>query len=204
MTSVFHITHIDNLRGIAAQGILCDRDSGRRFPVNSGHSHIKDRRAAHRVTAGQAGHLNDYAPFYFAPRSPMLYAINSGRVGGVAHGQRKMLHLVSSCEAIQQEGLPFVFTDGHATMKFSSVFTDLRDLDKIDWLIMGERFWHDTQEDNDRKRRRQAEFLVHRRLPWSLIGEIGVIDHLIAGQARELLGDAAHRPPVIVRPEWYY
>lgn len=49
---------------------------------------------------------------------------------------------------------------------------------------MGERYWNDTPEDGDRKRRRQAEFLVYTSLPWRLIEEIGVISRKAAEFAR--------------------
>lgn len=38
---------------------------------------------------------------------------------------------------------------------------DLSDLDKIDWDVMGSDYWNDTNEDMNRKARRQAEFLVY-------------------------------------------
>ena len=52
----------------------------------------------------------------------------------------------------------FVFTDGHAIMQLSKFYDDLGYLTEIDWDIMEEKYWRDTIEDPDRKRRRQAEF----------------------------------------------
>ena len=52
-------------------------------------------------------------------------------------------------------------------MRFTDFFDDLKDLDKIDWDLMQSRYWNDTNDDPDRKRRRQAEFLVHEFFPWS-------------------------------------
>src|ERR1051326_1675326 len=110
----------------------------------------------------KGGTLADYVPFYFAPRSPMLFAIYRGQVQGYVGTQQNVVHLSSSVEVVIQKAKAFVFTDGHAEMDFSEFFMDIAHLDRVDWKIMQEQHWHDTNEDGDRKRRRQAEFLVHR------------------------------------------
>jgi len=69
---------------------------------------------------------------------------------------------------------------------------------------MQERYWKDTEDDPDRERRRQAELLVHDRVPWEVIEEIGVMDTRIKARVEELLSRTAHVPPVTVRPDWYY
>jgi len=61
-----------------------------------------------------------------------------------------------------------------------------------------------SSRTGDRKRRKQAEFLVHRFFPWHLITEIGVIDDKVAGRVTELLEGATHKPPVNVHKLWYY
>ncbi len=164
MTAIYHITHLRNLPNIINDGGLwCDQVVMQRklAYVSIAHQHIKDRRARKAVPGAPGGKLADYVPFYFAPRSPMLYAINMGNVQDYADGQRPIVHLVSSAEAVQVAGLPFTFTDGHAEMDISRFFTDLHDLDKVDWEMMQAKYWNDTLQDGDRKRRRQAEFLVH-------------------------------------------
>lgn len=164
MTAIYHITHIRNLPNIIKDGGLwCDHIVAARnlAHVSIAHQHIKDRRAAKHVTCASGGTLADYVPFYFAPRSPMLYAIHRGNVEGYQGGQAAVLHLVASAESVAKNKLSFAFTDGHAEMDISRFFTDLKNLDQIDWAIMQATIWRDTLQDGDRKRRRQAEFLVH-------------------------------------------
>ena len=152
------------------------------------YENIQDRRATTYVPCGRGGVLHDYVPFYFAPRSPMLYTINRGNVENYTQGQATVIHLVSSVENIESEDLSFVFTDGHAVMTFTEFFDDLKYLDDaIDWDVMEARYWKDTNEDNDRKRRRQAEFLVRNFFPWQLITEIGVINYTIQSQVENIL-----------------
>jgi len=205
-TDIFHITHIDNLAAIVAEGGLrCDREATERALAKVGiaHKHIKERRAKRRVPIGPGGTFDDYVPFYFAPRSPMLFSINGGRVDGYSDGQRSVVHLVSSAEAVSAADAPFVFADGHADMDLSEFFDDLDDLNKIDWKIMKAGYWADTDEDGDRKRRRQAEFLIHRFAAWSLVVKIGVLDTEMAERVTEILG-GAETPLVSVERGWYY
>ncbi|UTW68357.1 DUF4433 domain-containing protein [Anaerobacillus sp. HL2] len=44
----------------------------------------------------------------------------------------------------------------------------------MDWDVMESKYWFDTDDDPDRKRRRQAEFLVLRHFPLELVLGIGV------------------------------
>jgi hypothetical protein len=134
----------------------------------------------------------------------MLYSIHGGYVEQYVGGQRPVVHLTSSAETIANAGLAFTFTEGHAELAYSSFYEDLVDLNKIDWKVMKSKWWNDTLEDMDRKRRRQAEFLVYDFLPWELVTKIGVIDDRVAERVNEILKGATHRPRVVVEGSWYY
>ncbi len=207
MTDIYHITSIANLPNILNDGglwsdqIVMQRSLAH---VSIAHQHIKERRAQKRVPCAPGGCVADYVPFYFAPRSPMLYVINRGGVEGYREGQRPILHLVSTVEAVQSAKLLFTFTDGHAVMDISRFFTDMNDLAVIDWNLMRSRYWADTLEDGDRERRRQAEFLVYQFFPFALVQTIGVINLAMAQQVNELIESLAVRPRIQVTPAWYY
>lgn len=207
MTAIYHITHIRNLPSIFQHGCLwCDSErlSKGIATVGIAHDHIKRRRARRPVPVCRGGFLADYVPFHFAPRSPMLYSIYRGNVEGYSEGQRPVLHLVSSAERVDINGLPFTFTNGHAEMATSHFYEDLADLDKVDWTIMQATYWHDRPDDGTRKWRRQAEFLVHNHFPVSLITEIGVISNQRAEEVKQILAAAGHAIQVTVRSNWYY
>jgi hypothetical protein len=206
-TPIYHITDWTNLENILSSGrLLCDRRIalGEAEAVGIGHKHIKERRAKRVVTVGPSGVVADYVPFYFAPRSPMLYSIDCGQVEGYPGGQGGVVHLVTSVERVVHEDLRFVFTDGHAEMAISRQFTDLAHLDQIDWSVMQGKWWNDTPEHPDRKRRRQAEFLIHDVAPWILIEQIGVASDAARQNVEALLAAAEDTTPISVRPEWYY
>ena len=203
MTAIYHISHIRNLGQILAEeGLHCDRSAQKLKAINIGHIHIKERRLRRVVPVGPKGTVGDYVPFYFAPRSPMLYAISRSAVEGYTEGQSPVLYLCSTAESVVRGGLRWVFTEGHADMDYTDFFDDLRDLDKIDWKLMEARYWHDTDEDPDRKRRRQAEFLVHRFFPWKLVSYIGVYDQAAAETVRKVLGKA--NLEIGIERGWYY
>jgi ssDNA thymidine ADP-ribosyltransferase, DarT len=205
-TRIIHMTHTANLAAIAGGGCLrCTaqlRVMGAGF-TNIAYTSIQVQRAAKVVPCGPGGRLHDYVPFYFTTRSPMLYTINRGNVP-CDGGQSALLHLVTTAQAVEQAGLGFAFTDGHGIMSYTQFFDDLARLDEIDWPLIGSRYWSDTSEDGDRKRRKQAEFLVHQQLPWELVMGITVQTDGKRLEVEGLLAGAAHRPPVIVNPSWYY
>ena len=168
------------------------------------HQSIQDRRATTTVPCGPQGVVHDYIPFYFAPRSPMLYSISKGNVAGYDGDQRSVIYLVSTADAVANQGTGFVFTDGHAIMAMSRFFDNLDDLDKVDWQLMHSRYWFDTQQDNDRKRRRQAEFLVYHFFPWELISRIIVMDKRTESALVKELTSAGVSTSVQCYRPWYY
>jgi hypothetical protein len=207
-TSIYHITHIDNLPSILKSGGLIANSRLRQRQTNYldiAHENIQDRRARTEVPCGAGGYLHDYVPFYFAPRSPMLYAIHKQNVDGYSGGQKPIIHLVSQIEAIENSEIAFAFTDGHGIMVYTDFYDDLYALNHvIDWELMESKYWFDTPDDPNRKCKRQAEFLVHEFCHWNLIKEIGVINLTIQTQVREILQRFNIQTPINVYSNWYY
>jgi hypothetical protein len=54
------------------------------------------------------------------------------------------------------------------------------------------------------KEGKQAEFLLERAFPWHLVERIGVKSMQTYRSAMSALPTSGHRPPVEVRPDWYY
>ncbi len=206
-TRIFHITALENLQQILAAGelrakrALEQEDTGY---TNIAHVTIQGRRNHTPVPCGPGGVLHDYVPFYFGPRSPMLYTLSKGNVEGFTGGQQSIVHIVSSVQRVEAAELGFVFTDGHGIMELTDFYDDLIGLSEIDWPLMRAHYWADTDEDPDRKRRRQAEFLVHERFPVELIIGIGVVNEHIKEAAETLIRRSGLNIPVAVKAGWYY
>jgi hypothetical protein len=206
-TPIYHITHIKNLNAILKHdGLFAHSTIQKRNIIfaNIAHHSIQTRRTNVSVPYHPFGNLHDYVPFYFAPRSPMLYTIGRGNVEGYNEGQGQIIYLKSNVQTIVQSGSSYVFTDGHGIMYYSEFYKDVKDMDKIDWDIMKTDYWADTPEDPDRKRRRQAEFLVHGFVPWPLFTEIGVMDSRMSSRVQNELAAVGLSTPIYVRRSWYY
>lgn len=134
----------------------------------------------------------------------MLYTIGKGNVDGYPASQDSIIYITSSAQAVAQAGLRFVFTDGHAIMSFTRTYDDLSQLNRVDWDLMNARLWYDTSSDSDRKRRRQAEFLVREQFPWYLVDMIVVKTERMKKTVEALLANYALATPVVVERSWYY
>lgn len=207
-TPIYHFTHMDNLASIFEFGWLrCDtavRNAGR-LAVDVGNRDIKARRRELPVPCGRRGVVADYVPFYFAPRSPMLYAIYRGAVPEYPDGQRPLVYLVSTVEQVQADRRPVVFSEGNAGARITEFFTDPADLEtRIDWPLMSATMWHDTADDGDRRRRRMAEVLVHDRFSTSSIHSIACFNDAVADRVAVMLEGLG--PDVEIRAErgWFF
>lgn len=215
---IFHITAIANLAGIArarrisANAVLQKKKIQH---ANIAYQGAQGKRATKLVARPPGGVIHDYVPFYFAPRSPMLMAINEGRVDGCDYRQPDIVHFASTVEAVEEKGLAFVFYDYNATLDYSSCYSNLKDIDKIDWDLFYEapcldgycKYWFSTANKPRYIRRmetRQAEFLVHKRFPLNLMDSAGVYSEAKAEQVREIFNKAGIDMPVEVKKAWYY
>jgi len=203
---LYHITDFSNLESIFQFRKLLSfnkvRESGIIYE-NIAHSTIQDQRVGKFVPVPPNGSLHDYVPFYFAPKSPMLYAISKGQVDGYTKGQDQIIYLVCRTDMIHHAGLKYVFTDGHAIMRFTDFYNRLDMLHKVDWEVMKSRYWFDTEEDPDRKRRRQAEFLVYHSVPLDFILGFAVKNEEMRQAVERLLKNYAIEKPVRIK-DWYY
>ncbi|MFY1700611.1 type II toxin-antitoxin system toxin DNA ADP-ribosyl transferase DarT [Micromonospora sp. WMMA1923] len=208
---IMHFTHIDNLTSIFAGGrLLADNIVGSQLTTDVGAVNIKLTRRVRPVTCPPGGVVADYVPFYFAPRSPMMYRIacehRDGRAGCYPGGDDPLVYLVSSIDRVRTAGLSWVVSDGNCAAgltTFSRSLVELADL--VDWPLMAARYWNNVPEDPDRVRRRMAELLVHKDFPLELVAGYVVRTATRARQLRQLLRAAGIISAYVdVRPDWYY
>lgn len=208
-TRIVRLIHIDNLPILLQRGGLHAPNSAPNDDLIYKTIHNLDIQAQRRlqhIPCGPGGTIHDYVPFYFGERSPMLYQLHTGRVAGYSDGQDPLIYLVSTAQRVQQQNVPFVFSDGHGIAAFTSWFADLVDLNKVDWAAVKATYWRDIAEDTDRQRRKQAEFLVHRFCPWSLLLGVAVYNEARKAQVEAILQNfpGTIHFPVKVRRDWYY
>lgn len=207
---IYHITHVDNLARIASSGeLLSDRlvaQSGGATTV-IGMSEIKRRRIeVLEVSCHPGTKVGDYVPFYFCPRSIMLYVIHKANHPELSYrgGQVPIVHLeadlhqvITWCEA---SGRRWAFSLSNAGAQYASFRSRTQDLAELDWTAIAATDFRAP----DVKEGKQAEFLVHERLPFDLIERIGVHSDAIHRRAQNAIAGGSHRPVVEVRLEWYF
>ncbi len=203
------MTRIERLPSVIEHGLLPDNVCRQRqiTGVEIGYDHIKQRRALRVVPCGVGGTLADYVPFYFAPRSPMLYAITRGLVSAEAACTEQIVYLMSSTQTLRGAGLTLITSNRHAELGYAEMTDrdgDLDDSNFIDWPLMTARYWNNTPDDPDRKERRQAECLVHPHVPWQVIEGIATKTERARAQVEHTLGTAGLSTPVIVSADWYF
>lgn len=148
--------------------------------------------------------VGEYVPFYFCPRSPMLYVISQrGNELAYRGGQNQVIHLVSTVANAAKvgENRPFAFSDGNAATDFAQFSYAIDEMDAlIDWRAVNAKYWSDPAV----KEKKQAELLVYDWYPWREFIGIGVKDQSVKEQVDEILADAEYTPTVRAKPNWYY
>lgn len=194
---LYRITHYSNLPHILRHGIVTSKhpDASNAF-VSIGKATLIESRSHTKVPVPPYGELSDYVPFYFGPHSPMLFQIITGNGGVPKKPQGEIVYLISSLDRIIEAGCRFCFTDGHAWNSMSRFYDDAGYLYRIDWEMVKEKQWSDTEEDFDRKRRKQAELLVHFHVPVSCVDAIVVNDEERLNFAKNAVEKAMLSVPV--------
>lgn len=199
-TRIYRITHHDNLLATLQHGIFCrNHPTAATAPYrNIGDASLTDRRNRIAVPLPPGGALNDYVPFYLGPRSPMLYRI------GKHAPQSEIIYLLSHVQHIQQLGLPYVFTDGHAFEILTSFHQSPTDLANLAWADIYANQWKPTLQNPNLQRHKQAEFLVHQFVPVNALVGIAVLNGHIRTQVEQIVQQAGLALPVREVPAWYY
>jgi hypothetical protein len=201
---VFRITHMSNVSWILANG-LHSRTSPIRDPryVEIGNPDLIEKRNRRPVPVPPGGTLSDYVPFYFTPYVPMLSNIKAGWNGITRRPISEIVVVVSSLPALAAAGIPFVFTDQHASLLTATFFTSLVDLPRLDWQLWQARDFQRDPRDLDKLARYQAEALVYRHLPVTALHGLVCYGDDEERKLGEMLRETAVPVKVVQRPGWF-
>jgi ssDNA thymidine ADP-ribosyltransferase, DarT len=202
-TTVYHMTRVEHVESIVRSGLLSDNQARNgSMTVEIGNQEIKGRRRLRSVDIDPGGVVADYVPFYFNPRSPMQSSISFGNVPTYTEGNNRLVFLVSSTQRLRELGLTVLVSDRNAALEVAQ-FTDSDDIDDfVVWEVIRTRYWRDFIQGSEL---RQAECLVHQRVPWSAFHGIGVKSSEVAAEAEAALRAAgAPGPAPTVRRDWYF
>lgn len=136
----------------------------------------------------------------------MLYILHKGNHPDVTHtgGQEPILTLEARLSDVvawaNSHRARWAFSLSNAGAVYTQFRHSLTQLNEVDWNSVQNDIWSDPTV----KEHKQAEFLLERFFPLSLIQRIGVCTVGMLGRTQTLLGPSSHKPPVAVLPAWYY
>lgn len=171
-----------------------------------GMSSIKQRRLSLPVKCHPDDNVGDYVPFYFCPRSSMLYVIHKANHPELAYrgGQGSIVHLEADLHGVaawaDANNRRWAFSLSNAGAYYTEFRSSLTDLHEVDWDAVHATDFRSTHV----KEGKQAEFLVHKSFPFDLVERIGVLSNGEAQQASAALQGTSSRPTVEIRRDWYY
>lgn len=202
-TYLFRMTHIENIPHILQFGIThyTSINTNPNFkPI--GDSSLISTRNNYTLTNGRL--LGEYIPFYFGARTPMLYVIQKGFNLVSPTPAENIVYCISSIQKVIDNNLEFIFTDGHAVNGFSTQYTvtNINDIDTIiDWKAVRSQYWSDDGNDLDKKRRKEAEFLVLGDIPINSILGYVVYNEKAKNQ---LIGYGVNDTKIQIKSNFYF
>jgi hypothetical protein len=201
---IWRIVHRHNLPWLLDNGLVCanTQELDPNF-VAIGNAELIGRREHRVVPIAPGGTLSDYVPFYFTPFSPMMYNIYTGRT---VRQQRNedICMLVSTIPVLRRLNIPFIFTDRHAYTQLARFFSDVRDLDQIDWPLLQARDFRRNPDDPEQIERYQAEALVYRHLPVTGLTAIVCYTEQVKRELEQLVAARGLNVTVQALRHWYF
>jgi len=205
---IYHIVHLDNLPSIATDGqIWSDAEMQSRNPASViGMGKIKARRLNElQLTSHPGLFVGACTPFYFCPRSVMLCILHYANHPELTYrgGQQPIVHLEADLNASVQwanaSNQRWAFTLSNAGAYYFEDRSDLANLGEINWQSVRATSWGGGLKEG-----KQAEFLIERAFPWHLVERIGVYSQAQVQPVNIALANAAHRPRLEIKRNWYY
>lgn len=207
---IYHILHVDRLPSVIADGFLYSDAIINKRPASGtviGMSRIKERRLNDCFLNSHPDlHVGDCVPFYFCPRSIMLYKIHRGNDPELSYkdGQRAIVHLELDLKTATSWGgkaqKRWAITKSNASSAYFEDFNSLARLDELSWQAIQARYW----QPSEIREPKQAEFLMEEQIPWELVERIGVHNSDTQAKVKDCLTKTGHRPPIEIKLDWYY
>jgi hypothetical protein len=210
---IYHIVHVDRLGSIAADGhlfsdaVMAEREG---TGTTIGMGKIKQRRLSLPITCRPGLNVGACVPFYWCPRSVMLFLIHRDNHPDLTYhgGQQPILHLEAdlqrTVEWAEEHGKRWAFTLSNAGAYYFEDRCDLGQLNEIDWGSVNARKWSGPGVSSAVQEGKQAEFLIEDCFPWALVERIGVRSSAIVNRVDQALTGIGHRPIIEALTDWYY
>jgi hypothetical protein len=205
---LYRIVHLENVSYILNNGLYTKShaDADPNY-INIGDNKLIQQRNDYPVGVNPPnGVLGNYVPFYFGPLSPMLLNIKTGHRGITQRHQEDIVYICCNLKAIISDCAEWCFTDGHAKDALTTFYNHIENLDNVDFNLVKERYWSNTEDYTDKMRKKQAEFLVKSSVPVSCIQNIVVYNEKTSLVIQQLVDSLQLNIKVWVNPKgnFYY
>lgn len=206
---IYHIVNVDRLPSIIGTGALLSDSEiiNLKLPGTTiGMGSIKERRHGLPVKCYSNANVGEFVPFYFCPRSVMLFVIHcqnspeltyKGGQGPIVHLECDLLRVIDALNSVQRS---WAFSASNAGAAYTQFWRDTAKLDQLEWDHIAARQWREPHI----KEAKQSEFLVYKRFSWHLVDRVGVQNRSTYNEAVRALGASQHKPSIIIEPNWYY
>lgn len=210
---IYHIVHVDRLASVVKDGFLwSDAEMIKRQigGTTIGMSNIKARRLNELTLSCHLFlRVGECTPFYFCPRSVMLFLIHR-RNEELTYkgGQEPIVHLEADLHATiswaEQNSRRWAFTLSNAGAYYFEDRADIARLGDINWDAVQTSKWAGAGVSRTIKEGKQSEFLIEKAFPWHLVERIGVHSQAMVAPVSAAMQNAAHRPRIEIKRDWYY
>lgn len=119
----------------------------------------------------------------------------SGGQGPIVHLETDLKETAVWAKSQRQR---WAFTLSNAGSYYFEDRCNLEQLGEIDWNAVQATIWNNCKDG------KQSEFLLERQFPWKLVKRIGVHSEQVYIKVIQALQYADYRPPVEIKPDWYY
>lgn len=173
--------------------------------VTIGSSEIITQRDTRIVKCFPDTVVNDYVPFYFSVRTPMLYNIITGH-GVPASPQKDIIYICCKLNELVTGDFQWCFTDGNAAKRLTKFARKLTSLELLDWRSITTTDFRDENADGDedRIRKKHAEFLVKDHVPVNYIKGIVVLNQAKKEQVEAIIDELDLKIEVKIKTEFYF
>ena len=191
---LYHMTHKKNLPSILEHGLI------NHYNAHSDGYNKKDIASRKVMALREEVIIPDYClpvtsfvPFYFRIKNAMLYAIAESSI------QDDIVILCYDPNLLLKEET--VYTDGNAACKGTKFFSDISDLNKLDWKCLNARYWG---EFPDGKRKKMAEVLVGYKVSNKYLQKICCNSYNTYSMVKKTLLHSKFKPEVEINRSLYF
>ncbi|KEQ30343.1 hypothetical protein N180_14605 [Pedobacter antarcticus 4BY] len=203
-TWIFRIIPVQNLEHNLRHG-LYSKNGANTIPgyLSIGSIDVITQRDTRPVKCYPDYVVNDCVPFYFSKRTPMLYNIITGH-GVKPIAQSEIIYLCFKLEDLACDEFRWCYTNGNAAKWITKFFDSFDDIDvNIDWHSIKTDDFRDANADGDedRIRKKHAEFLVLHHVPPEFIRKIVVLNPRVRAEVEAIIAAQKMDINVLVNPK---